>query len=731
MHNLTQLSLKMSVLILIGLTSLNAAAITANQTAMALANNLIGPGITLISATYTGDPTIQNGTFTAGGNAAVGIGFDSGVVLSSGNVNQIPGPNVIATPETLGVATTPFGNDLLNTIVPSPGDVDLNTLVPGSMTNDASVLTLTFSTAVAGNLSFNYVFASEEYINFVGSRFNDVFGFFLDGVNIGLVGGQPITVNNINPVTNAALYRNNVANTNGFSNLGLNVKFDGLTTVLTATKMNLPAGQHTIKFAVADTNDAKLDSAVFLQAGSFTIGPAPVMSPPTLTKAFGAPSVALNGSTTLTFTVSNTGVGATALDGIAFTDPLPAGVVVSAGNVTTTNCPGAPTITAVALSSNFTLAGLSLPINGTCAITVNVTGTVAGVMTNTTSPITSTTNASTGTAAMAMLSVATSPGLTKIFGAPSMLLGGTTTLTLTLSNPDLKTALTGVGFIDPLPAGLVIATPNGLTGTCVGLPGANIVATAGGTSVTVSGLTLAATSLCSVTVNVTGVATGIQNNTTNAPTSANGGTGMAATAAIRIDPLPFIAPDGVFQVRYASNLTMGDSVINLSNTGQSSTTALPLQDGNLCVNVYAFSPDEQLISCCSCYVTPDGLVSLSARNDLASNTLTPGNPTSIVVKLLSSAATTPTACNASTAGTLANPLATGLTAFGTTIHALPITPASPATTFGATETPFVRATLSFAELTRLTSLCGFIQATGSGFGICKTCRLGGQGAIRE
>lgn len=108
MHNLTQLSLKMSVLILIGLTSLNAAAITANQTAMALANNLIGPGITLISATYTGDPTIQNGTFTAGGNAAVGIGFDSGVVLSSGNVNQIPGPNVIATPETLGVATTLF-----------------------------------------------------------------------------------------------------------------------------------------------------------------------------------------------------------------------------------------------------------------------------------------------------------------------------------------------------------------------------------------------------------------------------------------------------------------------------------------------------------------------------------------------------------------------------------------------------------------------------------------------
>ena len=191
-------------------------------------------------------------------------------------------------------------------------------------------------------------------------------------------------------------------------------------------------------------------------------------------------------------------------------------------------------------------------------------------------------------------------------------------------------------------------------------------------------------------------------------------------------------PINAFQVRYVSNINIGDSVIDITNTGSSSTTGFPVQNGNLCVNVYAFSPDEQLVSCCSCLVTPDGLVSLSARNDLISNTLTPGTPTSIVVKLIATAGgSTVTSCNASTAGVGANALANGLAAWGTSLHALPVTPGTPATTYGTTETPFTPATLSTAELTRITSLCGFNQVNGSGFGICKACRLGGLGAGRQ
>lgn len=191
------------------------------------------------------------------------------------------------------------------------------------------------------------------------------------------------------------------------------------------------------------------------------------------------------------------------------------------------------------------------------------------------------------------------------------------------------------------------------------------------------------------------------------------------------------AADTPFQVRYASNLAIGDSVVNITNTGARSTVAFPTQDGTLCVNVYAFSPDEQLVSCCTCPVTPDGLASLSARNDLINNTLTPGVPTAIVIKLVASAGTS--TCNgaAATIGTGTNVLVPGLAAWGTTIHALPVTPGTPATTFGVTETAFTPSTLSAAELVRITTLCGFIQTNGSGFGICRTCRLGGLGGSQS
>jgi hypothetical protein len=183
---------------------------------------------------------------------------------------------------------------------------------------------------------------------------------------------------------------------------------------------------------------------------------------------------------------------------------------------------------------------------------------------------------------------------------------------------------------------------------------------------------------------------------------------VLATAAYAQNP---ITADSPFQVRYAGNLAVGDSVINITNTGATG--------GNICVNVYTFSPDEQLVSCCSCTVTPNGLVSLSARNDLISNTLTPAVPSAIVVKLL---ATSGGACNASTPGALA----TGMAAWGTTLHALPV-----AGTFGLTETAFTPATLSAAELGRISALCGFIQSNGSGFGICRSCRLGALGTVKR
>jgi hypothetical protein len=172
-----------------------------------------------------------------------------------------------------------------------------------------------------------------------------------------------------------------------------------------------------------------------------------------------------------------------------------------------------------------------------------------------------------------------------------------------------------------------------------------------------------------------------------------------------------IKPFDAFQVRYAANLNAGDSVVNITNTGTSGA--------NLCANVYAFDPAEELISCCTCSVTPNGLQTLSVRNSLISNPLTPAVPTAVVIKIV---ATTGGVCNAS--ALTVNDLLPGLRAWGTTIHPLPGT--SPA--YGVIETQFSDSILSDTELAHITSFCGFIQAGGSGFGICKGCAAGGQGA---
>lgn len=172
-----------------------------------------------------------------------------------------------------------------------------------------------------------------------------------------------------------------------------------------------------------------------------------------------------------------------------------------------------------------------------------------------------------------------------------------------------------------------------------------------------------------------------------------------------------IAADSPFQVRYAANLGAAGAKVNITNTGASG--------GNICVNVYTFSPDEQLVSCCTCSVTPDGLSSIWVRGSLTNNTLTGVVPTSVVIKLIASAGNS---CNAA----VVSNLATGMAAWATTVHALPVTPGSPATTYGVTETAFAPSTLSATELARITSLCGFIQSDGSGFGICSGCIVGGQ-----
>src|SRR5579883_774557 len=132
--------------------------------------------------------------------------------------------------------------------------------------------------------------------------------------------------------------------------------------------------------------------------------------------------------------------------------------------------------------------------------------------------------------------------------------------------------------------------------------------------------------------------------------------------------------DTNYQVRYAANLGLGESYIDIVNTGANGAPVLGpglgAAVGNICINVYAFDPGEEMVSCCSCLVTPDQVVNLGVNRDLTSKTLTGVIPTSVTIKLLATLAGangSGTSCTNS-AATQVFPLTRGMAAWGTTLH---------------------------------------------------------------
>ena len=130
--------------------------------------------------------------------------------------------------------------------------------------------------------------------------------------------------------------------------------------------------------------------------------PPPTKLPPTIAKAFGGASVALNGNTTLTFTLSNPN-SSLSLSGIGFTDTMPSGLTVSSPNGLTGTC-GGGTITAASGSTSVNLSGAALTPGSSCTFTVNVMGTTSGAQNNVTSAVTST-EAGNGATASAQITV--------------------------------------------------------------------------------------------------------------------------------------------------------------------------------------------------------------------------------------------------------------------------------------------------------------------------------------
>src|SRR5262249_11778301 len=176
-----------------------------------------------------------------------------------------------------------------------------------------------------------------------------------------------------------------------------------------------------------------------------------VVNPPSITKSFGAASIPLNGTTSLTFTIQNPNT-TTTLTGLAFTDSLPAGLVVASTPNLTNTCGG--TATAVGGSSSASLSGGTLAASATCTVSVGVQGTTAGVKNN--SVQVTSTEGGTGNTSNSSIPVVAPPVIIKAFGAGSIPLNGSTSLNFTIQNNNTTTTLTGVAFSDTLPAGLVV-----------------------------------------------------------------------------------------------------------------------------------------------------------------------------------------------------------------------------------------------------------------------------------
>jgi len=241
--------------------------VTPNVSAQSLISNTLigGDCFTISNVTSVGNP-LARGTFSNGTN---NIGISSGMVLSTGRISILPGPNNQAG------ANGGFGVD--------GADADLSSLVPGDLL-DVNTIEFDF-TPTANTVQFDFVFGSEEYCEYVGTEFNDAFGFFISGPgiagvqNIAIIpgtGGVPVTTNNVNHETNSLYYVNNSSNIFQCDFLPANhipeCQLDGWTTPLTAVASVIPCSTYHIKLAIADVTDENWDSAVFLRANSFNAG---------------------------------------------------------------------------------------------------------------------------------------------------------------------------------------------------------------------------------------------------------------------------------------------------------------------------------------------------------------------------------------------------------------------------------------------------------------------------
>ncbi|HZF99507.1 MAG TPA: choice-of-anchor L domain-containing protein [Chitinophagales bacterium] len=262
-----------------------AQSITGVTDANQLAQTLAGAGVTVTNATLNCGAT-ASAIFDATGTS---LPITNGIVLTSGVVDSLLIPNCDAYP-TCG--WNYFNSGFSGTV----NDPDLDQLVTSGLGGfDGCVLEFDVF-VTADTLRFNYIWGSEEYHEYVGSQFNDVFGFFLSGpgiagpysnsaINLALIPSTttPVAINNINCGTNASYYICNdqfssgsgtptctAANACPTDNTNTTISYDGFTVKMTAEAIVIPCETYHLKLAIQDVGDAGFDSGVFIETGSLS-----------------------------------------------------------------------------------------------------------------------------------------------------------------------------------------------------------------------------------------------------------------------------------------------------------------------------------------------------------------------------------------------------------------------------------------------------------------------------
>ncbi|GGH62422.1 2,3,4,5-tetrahydropyridine-2,6-carboxylate N-succinyltransferase [Frigidibacter albus] len=221
-----------------------------NASATQMANTIMGDGVTVVGASYSGDKA-SSGTYSRGDSRSPeATPSDTGVILSTGHVvdfTQSSGdPN-----RSSSTSTDTRGID---------NNAQFNALA-GTNTYDAAMLDVDFI-PTGDTMTMTFTFASEEYPEYVDSIYNDMVGVWVNGVPVEAgFGNGDISVTNINAGTAPNLF---IGNTND----AYNTEMDGFTVTMTLTFPVIPGQVNSIRIGIADVADSQYDSAVLIAADS-------------------------------------------------------------------------------------------------------------------------------------------------------------------------------------------------------------------------------------------------------------------------------------------------------------------------------------------------------------------------------------------------------------------------------------------------------------------------------